>query len=71
VDLWKYGQILTIQKSLTIKWLKFSNKRFFIWFYHIVLHYILSLNKKFGVWINIKISILWCFNQTTSPYFLT
>ncbi len=24
MDLWKYGQILTIQKSLTIKWLRFS-----------------------------------------------
>jgi hypothetical protein len=30
MDLWKYGQILTIQKFLTIKWLQFSNKRFFI-----------------------------------------
>jgi hypothetical protein len=26
MDLWKYGQILTIQKSLTIKWLRFSRK---------------------------------------------
>jgi hypothetical protein len=25
MDSWKYGQILTIQKSLTIKWLWFSN----------------------------------------------
>jgi hypothetical protein len=30
MDFSKYGQILTIQKSLTIKWLKFSRKRFFI-----------------------------------------
>jgi hypothetical protein len=29
-DLSKYGPILTIQKSLTIKWLRFSMKRFFI-----------------------------------------
>jgi len=26
--LWKYDQILTIQKSLAIKWLRFSKKRF-------------------------------------------
>jgi hypothetical protein len=31
MDLWKYGQILTIQKSLIIKWLRFSNKIFLIW----------------------------------------
>jgi hypothetical protein len=30
MDLWKYGLILTIQKSLTIKQLRFSKKRFFI-----------------------------------------
>jgi hypothetical protein len=30
MDLWKYGQILTIQKSLTIKQLKLSKKRFLI-----------------------------------------
>jgi hypothetical protein len=53
MDLWKYGHNLTIQKSLTIKRLRFSKKKFFIWVYHIVLHYILSLNNKFGMWINI------------------
>jgi hypothetical protein len=47
MDLWKYGQILTIQKSLTIKQLRFSKKRFFIWIYHLVLHYILNPNKIF------------------------
>jgi hypothetical protein len=26
MDLWKYGQILTIQKSLAIKWLRLSKK---------------------------------------------
>ncbi len=52
MDLWKYGEILTIQKSLTIKWLKFSNKRFLIWIYHLVLHHILNPNNKFGMWIN-------------------
>jgi hypothetical protein len=62
MDLWKYGQILTIQKSLTIKWLRLSKKRFFIWVYHLILHYILNINNKFGMWINIKISILWCSN---------
>jgi len=56
MDLWKYGQILTIQKSLTIKQLRFYKKRFFIWVYHLVLHYILSLNNKFGMWINIIFS---------------
>jgi hypothetical protein len=28
MDLWKYGQILIIKKSLTSKWLRFSNKIF-------------------------------------------
>jgi hypothetical protein len=60
MDLWKYGQILTIQMSLAIKWLRFSKKRFFIWIYHLVLHYILSPNNKFGMWINIIFFILWC-----------
>jgi len=55
MDLWKYGQILTIQKFLTIKQLRFSKKRFLIWVYHIVLHYILNPNNKFGMWINIII----------------
>jgi hypothetical protein len=27
MDLWKYGEILTIQKSLTIKQLRFSKKK--------------------------------------------
>jgi hypothetical protein len=38
MDLWKYGQILTIQKSSIIKWLKFSNKTFleFIMLYYII-----------------------------------
>jgi hypothetical protein len=53
MDLWKYDQILTIQKSLTIKWLRFSNKRFIIWIYHLVLYYILKPNNKFEIWINI------------------
>jgi hypothetical protein len=30
MSLWKYGQILTIQKSLIIKQLRFSKKIFFI-----------------------------------------
>ncbi len=34
-------------------------------------NYILNLNNKFGMWINIKFSILWCSNQTISPYFVT
>jgi len=69
MDIWKYGQILTIQKSLTIKQLKFSNKRFFTWIYHFLLHHILSPNNKFGMWINIIFSILWWFSQMTNPYF--
>jgi hypothetical protein len=56
MDLWKYSQILTSQKSLTIKQLMFSKKRFFIWIYHLELHYILNPNNKFEMWINIKIS---------------
>jgi len=55
MDLWKYIQTLTIQKSLTIKQLRFSKNIIFIWAYHIVLHYILNLNNKFGMWIYIKI----------------
>ncbi len=54
MDLWKYSQILTIQKFLIIKKLMISKKRFFIWVYNIVLHYILSPNNKFGMWININ-----------------
>jgi hypothetical protein len=65
MDLWKYGQISTIQKFLIINWLKFSNKRFIIWIYHHVLIYILSPNNKFGMWINISFFILWWSNQTT------
>jgi hypothetical protein len=30
VELWKYGQILTIKKSSTIKQVRFSKKRFLI-----------------------------------------
>jgi hypothetical protein len=58
LDLLKYGQIITIQKSLTIKWLSFSNKRFLISVYHIVLHHILSPNNQFGMYINIIFSIV-------------
>jgi hypothetical protein len=39
MDLWKYGQILTIQKSLTIKWLRFSKKKSSYEF--IILYYII------------------------------
>jgi hypothetical protein len=49
MDLWKYGQILTIQKSLIIKWLRFLKKRFLIWIYHFILRHILSPNNKFGI----------------------
>jgi hypothetical protein len=47
MDLQKYDQI-TIQKSLTIKWLRFSKKYFS---YYFVLHYttILNPNNKFGM----------------------
>jgi hypothetical protein len=56
MDLREHDQILTIKKSLTIKWLRFSKKRFRNWVYHIVLHYILNSNNKFGMQINIKFS---------------
>jgi hypothetical protein len=57
-------------KSLyTIKWLRFSKNRFFIWIYHMIIHYVLSTNNKFGMWIDIYIFILWCSNQTTNSYF--
>jgi len=56
-------------KVLTIKRLRFSKKRFFIWIYHLVLHYILNPNNKFGMWVNIIFSILWCSSQTTNLYF--
>jgi hypothetical protein len=46
MDLWKYGQILTIQKSLSVKPLKFSKNKFLIWVYHLVLHYMLIWIKK-------------------------
>jgi hypothetical protein len=57
MHLWKYGQIWTIQKSLTIEWLRFSNKRFLTWVYHFIFYHILNSNKKIGMWINIKFSI--------------
>jgi len=62
LDLWKYGQIVTIQKSFINKLLRFSKKKIFIWVHHFVLHYILNPNNKFGMQINIKFSILWSFN---------
>jgi hypothetical protein len=71
MDLWKYGHILTIQKPFIIKRLRFSNKRFFIWIYDLVLHYILNPNNKFEIWVNISFSILWCSSQITSPDFST
>jgi hypothetical protein len=40
MDVWKYDQILTIQKSLTIKWLIFSKKDFSYEF--IILYYIIN-----------------------------
>jgi hypothetical protein len=70
INLWKYDQILIIQKSLTIKWLRFSKKIFFIWICHIVLDYILNLNNNFGMGINIIFFILWCFSSMTNPFFL-
>jgi len=69
MDLWKLGQILTIQNSLVIKRLKISKTIFFIWIYHLVLHYISSPNNKFGMWINIKFYILWCSSKMTNQYF--
>jgi hypothetical protein len=69
MDLWKHGQFLTIQRSLTIKQLRLSKKRLFIWVYHLILHYILSHNNKFGMWIDFYFFfILWCTNQMTNPY---
>ncbi len=70
MNLWKYGQILIIQKTLIIKQLRFSKKMFLIWIYHFVLHYILNPNNKFEMWIDIKFSILWCYNLMINPYFL-
>jgi hypothetical protein len=71
MDLQKYGQILTIQKSLTIKQLSFSNKRFFIWVYHLVLHFLLSPNNKFGMWINIIFFHFVMFQSNNESIFLT
>jgi hypothetical protein len=53
MDLQEHGQILTIQKSLTIKWLRFSKNKIFIWVYHLILHIILSPNNEVRMWINI------------------
>jgi hypothetical protein len=39
MDLWQYGQILTIQKSLAIKQLRFSRKK--ISYEIIILYYII------------------------------
>jgi hypothetical protein len=70
-DLWKYDLILTIQKSLTIKWSKFSKKKFLIWVYHFIIHHILCSYNNFGLWINFIFSNFLCSNQITSPYFST
>jgi hypothetical protein len=40
MDLWKYDKILAIQKSFTIKQLRFSKNRFLIWIYHLILYYV-------------------------------
>jgi hypothetical protein len=68
-DLWKYGQILTIQNSLIIKQLSFPKKIIHIWIYQLVSHYISNPNNKLGMWINMKISILWRYNHSTNLYF--
>jgi hypothetical protein len=52
MDLWKYGEILTIRKFWIIKWFKFSKKKFLIWIYHLVLHKILNPNNFFGMSVN-------------------
>jgi len=47
MDLWKYGQILTIQKSLTIKQLRFSridSSYELIILYYIIYHWIPMTN---------------------------
>jgi hypothetical protein len=63
MDLWKHGQNLTIQKSLTFKQLRFFKTRFLVWIYHFVLNYVLSPKKECE-------SIYKKF-QTTDRYYLT
>jgi hypothetical protein len=52
MDLWKYGHILTIEKSITIIWLKFSWEGFFIWVFHLIFEPILNHYKTFKMEIN-------------------
>jgi len=42
MDLWKYGQILTIQKFETMIWLRLRRERLLIWIYHFILQHILN-----------------------------
>jgi hypothetical protein len=51
-DLWKYGSILTIQKSLVGVRLSFLNENFHINIYYCMLHHILSCYIKF--WLKTK-----------------
>jgi hypothetical protein len=38
MDVWKYSQILTIQKSLAIKWLRFSKNIFYTFMFSTQIH---------------------------------
>jgi hypothetical protein len=48
MDLWKYGQILPLKKCLIIKQLRLSENNFYIWVYHLVLHYIFE--SQYKIW---------------------
>jgi hypothetical protein len=70
-DLWKYGSILTIQKSLIKIWLWFLKEDFHIKVYYLMLHHILSHYISFGMKFNMNLFIFYHFGLLTNPYFCT
>jgi len=59
MDLWKYGQILNIQKFLIVKWLNFSKKKF----PHMSLSSCITLDVEFQLQI-------WNLNQNKNFHFV-
>jgi len=64
-DLWEYGSILTIQKSLIKVWLWFLREDFHLKAYYLLLHHILSPYRWFGIKFNINFFIFYHSNLST------
>jgi len=68
-DLWKYGSILTIQKSLSKIWLWFLKEDFHIKFYYLMSHHIWSHYRSFKMKFSMNLFIFYHFKLSTNPYF--